>query len=141
MDPITAVAFLATVVQLIDLTSKVVRYFNDIKDAPEDRAKLAREATGLLALLTDLRYQMEEKNTSTSLWFADLRSLGKEGGLLMEFKRAMAQIADKLAPATGAVKTKKALLWTLDKKDIDAILPRIERLKTLVGLALQKDHS
>lgn len=142
MDSITATAFPAAVVQLIAVTSKVVGYFNNVKDAPKDRAKLAREVTGLLALLTDLRYQMEENDASTSLWFAGLRwSLGEEGGLLMEFKRAMEQIADKLAPATGAVKTKKALRWTLDKKDIDAILSRVEQLKTLVGLALQKDHS
>ena len=136
-----AVGFVAAVVQLIGVTSKVVNYFNDVKDAPKDRAKLAREAAGLLALFTDLRYRAEETD-ATDPWFTGLRALGGEGGLLMEFQRAMEDIADKLAPAatTSVASLKRVLRWTLDKKEIDVILSRIERLKTLVGLALQKDH-
>lgn len=139
MDPVTVVGFLVAVVQLIDVTSKVVTYFNDVKDAPKERAKLAREATGLLALFTDLRYRMEE-TASTDPWFSGLQSLGGEGGPLMEFKSAMEDIADKLAPPTRVVNLRRVLSWTLDKKEIGAILSKIERLKTLVGLALQKDH-
>ena len=137
MDPITVVGFLAAVVQLIDVTSKVVNYFNGVKNAPKDRAKLAREATGLLLLFTDLRCRVEEVTSSTDSWFTGLHSLGAAGGPLMEFKIAMEDVADKPAPATSL---KRALCWTLDKKEVDAILSKIERLKTLVGLALQKDH-
>ena len=133
------VAFVATVVQLIDVTSKFIIYFNDVKDAPKDRAKLAREASGLLALLTDLRYRVED-TTSTDLWFAGLRSLGGQRGPLMEFKCALEHIADKLAPASNAVNVMRVFRWTLEKKEIDAILSKIERLKTLIGLALQKDN-
>lgn len=139
MDPITVVGFVAAIVQLIDVTSKVVNYFNDIKDAPKDRAKLSREAGGLLALLIDLRYRVEE-TTSTNPWFAGLRSLGGERGPLMDFKHAMEEIADKLVPTTGVKNLKRALRWKFDKKEIEAILSKIERLKTLIGLALQKDH-
>lgn len=84
MDPITVIGFLTAVVQLIDVTSKVVSYFNSVKDAPKDQAKLVREATELLALFADLRYRVEETN-STVPWFNGLRSLGEEGGPLMEF--------------------------------------------------------
>lgn len=136
MDPVTVVGLLAAVVQLIDVTSEVVKYFNDVKDAPKDRAKLAREAVGLLALFMDLRYRIEE-TTSTDPWFTGLRSLGGERGPLMEFKSAMEKIADKLAPTSSVM---RALRWTLDKRETDAILSKIERLKTLIGLALQKDH-
>ena len=139
MDPITVAGFLAAVVQLIDVTSKVVNYFNGVKNAPKDRARLAREVTGLLLLFTDLRCRVEEVTTSTDSWFTGLRSLGEERGPLMEFKNAMEDIADKLAPAT-TMNLGRALRWTLDKKEIDAILSKIERLKALVGLALQKDH-
>lgn len=121
-----AVSFLAVVIQLIDMNSKVVSYFNDMKDAPKDRAKLARMATGLLALLIDLRCQAEEENTSTSPCFAGLRLLGEKRGPLTEIKCVMEQIADRLAPARGAAKIKKALRWTLDKKEIDVTLSRIE---------------
>lgn len=139
MDPVTIVGFVAALVQLIDVTSKVVTYCNDVKNAPKDRAKLSREASGLLALFIDLRYRVEE-TTSTQPWFTGLQSLGKEGGPLMEFKTAMEDIADKLTPGKGVMKIKKVLCWTLDKKEIEAILSKIERLKTLIGLALLEDH-
>ena len=140
MEPISVASFLAVVVQLIDVTSKVVNYFNDVKDAPKDRAKLAREAAGLLLLFTDLRCRVEE-TTSTDPWFTGLRSLGgEEGPALIGFKCALEDIANKLAPATSIVNLRRVLSWTLDKKEIDAILSKIERLKTLIGLALQKDH-
>lgn len=41
-----------------------------------------------------------EETTLTDPWFTDLRSLGEEGGPLMEFKSAIGAIADKLAPAS-----------------------------------------
>ena len=140
IDPISVLGFVAAVVQLIDVTSKAVNYFNDVKNAPKDRAKLAREATYLLSLLTELRYRMEE-TTSTDPWFTGLRSLGGEGGPLMELKSALEVIADKLIPTTSSVNLGRVVLcWSLDKKEIAAILSKIKRLKTLVGLALQEDH-
>ena len=60
IDLVTAAGFVSVVVQLIDVTSKTVRYLNEVKDAPKDRAKLARETTGLLSLFTDLGYQVED---------------------------------------------------------------------------------
>lgn len=65
---------------------KVVSYFNEVKNAPEDRAKLVREATGLLALFTDLRYRVEEVTTSMDPWITGLRSLGRQEGAFNEIK-------------------------------------------------------
>lgn len=140
MDPITVVGFVAAIVQLIDTTSKVINYFNTMKNAPKDRAKLVREAYSLLALLADLRYQVEENNSSTNSWFTGLQSLGEKGGLLMQFKNAMEDIANMLAPTTDFARLRRVVRWTSDKREIDAILSKIERLKSLISLALQKDH-
>lgn len=140
MDPVTAVGLVAAVVQLIDVTSKVIAYVNNIKDAPKDRANLSREAASLLTLLIDLRSRAEEATTSASPWFSGLQSLGGEGGLLVDLHNALEKIADKLVPTTGVKNLKRALCWTFEKKEIDAILSKIERLKTLIGLALQKDQ-
>jgi hypothetical protein len=64
MDPVTVIGLVAGIVQLIDTTTKAIKYINDVKDAPRDRARLAREATSLLALLTDLRYRLEESKST-----------------------------------------------------------------------------
>ena len=139
MDPMTVVGFVAALVQLVDATSKAIKYVNDIKDAPKDRARLAREATNLLSLFTDLRYRVEEVDTNDP-WFTGLRSLAGEGGPLHDFKIVMEDLTDSLQLGTGVQKLRKALYWTLDKKKSDAILSRIERLKVFISLALQKDH-
>lgn len=136
MDPITVGSFLAEVVQVIDVTSKVVYYLNNVKDAPIDQAMLMREAISLLALFADLRYRVEE-TISTDPWFT---SLGGDEGPLMEFAKAMEAIVNGLTQATWVVNHGRVLRWTLNKKEIDAILSRIERMKTVVGLALQKNH-
>jgi hypothetical protein len=139
MDPITAVGLAASIVQLIDATTKAIKYLNGVKDAPKERATLAREGSSLLALFIDLRYRVEEAK-STDTWFTGVRSLTGEGGPLGQFKDIMEELAKKLKPEAGIKKFGKALIWTLDKNEISNILSKIERLKTLVTLALQKDH-
>jgi hypothetical protein len=139
MDPITTVGLAASIVQLIDATTIAIKYLNDVTDAPKDRATLAREGSNLLPLLIDLRYRVEEAD-STDPWFAGVRWLGVEKGPLNQFKDALEKLARKLKPETGIKKFGKALIWTLDKNEISNILSKIERLKTLLSLALQKDH-
>jgi hypothetical protein len=139
MDPITAVGLAASIIQLINATTKAIKCLNDVKDALKDRAMLAREASSLLALLTDLRYRLEEAK-STDPWFTGVRSLGTEGGPLDQFKESMEKLARKLKPGSGMKKLGKSLFWTLDRDDINSVLAKIERLKTLVSLALQNDQ-
>ena len=142
MDPVTAIGLLASIVQLIDVTLKTVKYLNEVKDAPKEQAKFAREATSLLSLFTDLRYRVEEsqETASSDTWFSGLKSLGRQGGPLDDFKFTMEELADKLKPAQGMKKIEKALCWTIEKKEIEAILLKIERLKSLINYALQNDH-
>lgn len=114
MDPVTAIGLVASVIQLIDVTVQTIKYLNDIKEAPKDRGRLARETTNLLALLTDLRYRVEEAK-SAEPWFTSVRALGIEGGLLSQFHETMETLAGKLKPERGLKKLEKALVWTLEK--------------------------
>lgn len=139
MDPVTAVGLVASIIQLIDATVTAIKYLNDVKDAPKDRSKLALEATSLLVLLTDLRYKVEEVR-ATDPWLTAVGSLGVEKGPLEQFRDAMETLIRKLKPSTGMRRLGIGLLWSLDKKEIDDILSKIDRLKSLIGLALQSDH-
>src|SRR5215471_8670473 len=136
MDPVTATGLVASIIQVINTTTAVTRYLNDVKDAPKARAELARETANLLALLTNMRYKAEEKKT-TDPWFTGIRSLGAEKGPLEQFNRAMEELAKKLKPETGT-NFGGRLIWTLHKKECINILSKTERLKTLIGLALQE---
>ena len=57
-----------------------------------------------------------------------------------QFNEAIEELTRKLKPESGVKKFGKALLWTLDKNEINNILSKIERLKSRVGLALQEDQ-
>ena len=62
MDPISAISLIASLAQPIDVTSKTLRYLNNVKNAPKSRAQVAQEASLLLALLISLRYRLEDSD-------------------------------------------------------------------------------
>jgi hypothetical protein len=138
MDPLSLTVGIAA---LIGTTTKVLGYINDVKTASKERAKLASEATNLLALLTSMRYKVEEVEQEKNTWYDSIRSLlGGTNGPLDQFRSILEELAGKLAPATSLKKFGRTLIWTLDKKECIDILDKIERLKTLIGLALHEDH-
>ena len=127
----------ASIAALLDLTGKVLSYLNNVKEAGAERTKCATEAATLYALLTTLKYRIEAN--SGDPWFTAIRSLGTENGPLDQFKAAIELLASKLKPEGGIKKIGHALTWTFDKAEINGILSRIERLKSLVNLALAND--
>ena len=138
MDPITTVGLVASIAQIIGAITKVLRYLNDVKNAPKARAQVAQEASLLLALLTSLRYRLEDTD-SKDLWVQGVMTLGMASGPLDQFREALEALAGKLQ-SSGTVKSVgKALLWHFEKKEVDEFLNRMERLKSFISLALQGD--
>jgi hypothetical protein len=139
MDPLSLTVSIAA---LIGTTAQILVYLNSVKTASKERAKLALEATNLMALLTSMRYKAEEAEQEKNVWYNSVRSLlGGANGPLDQFRSALEELAGKLDPATGLKKISRTLIWTLDKKECIDILAKIERLKTLIGLASQEDLS
>ncbi len=135
MDPLSMTASISAILQL---AGTVLNYLNDVKDASKDRARIATEASNVYSLLTTLRYRVEEARSGDP-WFIAVRTLGVGNGPLDHFKVGLEQLAAKLGPANGLRKVGKMLTWKFDKTEIDGILFRIERMKTLIGLALTND--
>jgi len=97
-------------VALRRLSSAIIGYINDIKDSSSDRAKCAIEASNLYALLTSVRYRVEEA-APTDPWFVQVRTLGTQGGALDQFKDALGLLAGRLSQSAGTIsKVKTALL-------------------------------
>jgi hypothetical protein len=138
MDPITAVGLIASIAQIIDATTKVLRYLNDVKNAPKARAQVAQEASLLLALLTSLRYRLEDTNAKDP-WVQGVMTLGMASGPLDQFREALEALAGKLQSSGTAKSVGKALSWYFEKKEVDEFLNRMERLKSFIALALQGD--
>lgn len=135
MDPLSFTASIAAVLQL---TGTVLSYLNDVNNASKDRAKIAIEASIVYSLFTALKYRLEEADP-TDPWYRGVRSLGVDDGPLDQFKTALELLASKLAPGNNFKKFGRTLMWTFTKQEVADILSKIERLKTLVNLALAND--
>ena len=135
MDPVTVLGLVASIVQLIDATSKVIKYINEVKDTPKERETLAQEAANLMPLLMTLK---QRASSSDESWFSAVRLLGVPEGPVPQLQTAMEQMGTTLK------KRRKRrggdLLWPSDEKECIVILSKIERMKSLIALALQDDH-
>lgn len=138
MDPVTAVGLAASIAQLITVTTTIIQYLSSIKNAPKDRAQLIREASSLLAVLTDLNYTLEGADTIES-WLGTVYSQGLKE-VLDQLHRSLAGLAEKLEPEHGIKKLGRRLVSTLDKNEILDTLAKMERVKSLAGLALHRDR-
>lgn len=134
MDPLSLTVSITALLEVIGI---IIGYLNDVRDASEDRFKFAMELYGLNNLLTVLRNRV--KDATGDSWFATVRALGVENGPLDQFRSNIVRLASKLEPVDGIEKVKRALTWKFDKTEIVDILSRIERIKTLVSLALEND--
>jgi hypothetical protein len=136
MDPLSATA---SIIAVLQLSSKILGYLNDVKDASKERAKCAMEASNLHSLLTSLRFCFEEGSTNTR-WNTAVRALAVENGPLDQFNQALELLQNNMTDGSKTKKAVKELVWKFKKEEIASILERIERLKTLVEIALQIDH-
>jgi hypothetical protein len=136
MDPLSAIA---SIIAILQLSGKVLTYLNDVKDASQDRARCAIEASNLHSLLFNLRFPLEEGVLDQS-WYTAVRALAVENGPFDQFKEALEMLQARMTDRGRLVKVGKALTWNFKKEEITRILTRIERLKSLVEIALHTDH-
>lgn len=136
MDPLSITA---SVIAILELSSKVLGYLHAVKDAPKDREHCAVEVANLHSLLTNLRFRLEGGD-SRSLWYTAVRALAIENGPLDQFKQALGELQSKIIGGDKLGKAGKALIWKFKKEEIASMLGRMERLKSLIEIALQMDH-
>jgi hypothetical protein len=137
MDPLSLAIGITA---LLGTTAQVVQYLNDVRSASIEKRTLASEAASLLVLLTDLKYRAEEAQQTQDPWYNGVRMLEGEGGPLEQFKASLEGLAAKLEPVSRIRKAGKSLLWTFDRTEIANFLTKIERFKTLINIALNKDQ-
>ena len=155
-DPLSITSGLVAILQL---ASTVVQYLNAVIDASDERQQLILEL-GMrfeissrwnanvgytLGSITGFLYLLKESADTSSqsdLPSAALNSLCSPHGPLFQLKEALQELAAKLRPANGKLKKAgKALRWPFQKSEVHSILSRIERQKTMFGLALQNDNN
>ncbi|KAJ9602544.1 hypothetical protein H2200_013087 [Cladophialophora chaetospira] len=131
MDPIS---FGTSLIAVLELTVTLMKYVNDVRNAPKERAQLAREASNVYALLTSLRFRVEDAKGDDP-WFSQIKLLASENGALSQFRTILEKLVTRLDPSSKL----KDLLWKFNKPEIEEALAQIERLKSLINLALAND--
>lgn len=129
----------ASIIAVLQLTGEVIKYLNDVKDAPKECQQCMTEASNLQSLLINLLYHLDQRKTGNA-WYTTVQALNVENGPLDQYKQALEQLRSKVEVQDGIQKIKRRLLWRFSKDEAASILARMERLKSLASAALGMDH-
>ena len=135
MDP---TSMTASIVAILQLTTTLTGYINDVKKATKEQARIAVEASNLYGLLTSLRYRVEEAR-SDEPWYNQVKLLAMKDGPLDQFKDTLEKMVERIPTSRKRDQVKSILTWTLTKTEVDNALARMERLKSLISCALNND--
>jgi len=135
MDPLSVTA---SIIAILQLTTALTAYLNDVKHATAEQRKVAVEASNLYGLLTTLRYRVEDARTDDE-WFNQVKLLGMANGPLDQFKHILEQIVGNVTASGMRERVKSTVTWRWTKTEVKEALQQMERLKTLVNIALTND--
>ena len=141
MDPITAIGAGASVLQLVGVAGKAIKYLNEIKNAPRQRFRLSQELNSLYGILIELQSREDEANArEDDEWLKGFRSLTVKLGPIEQLESALESIVNKAKPVSKLKNIGKALVWPFTIKEVEEILKQIERQKSTITFALQGDQ-
>ncbi|KIX08660.1 uncharacterized protein Z518_03317 [Rhinocladiella mackenziei CBS 650.93] len=135
MDPLSLAA---SIVAVLQLTSTLTSYINEVRNATAEQAKVAVEASNLYGLLTTLRFRVQEAR-SDDPWFNQVKLLGSKNGPLDQFKDTLEIMVNEVLSFRKRDQIKSALSWKFTKKEVGNAVARMERLKSLISCALTND--
>lgn len=148
------ISLAASIVAVLQLTSSVVRYINDVNDGQEERLRLRNEissAYGPLQMLHDRIADEEERAAeyqekgTRSVWLSSVMALAAKRGPLEQYKdvlEALQREKDRfMDPSKRRFNvTMKQLTWPFKRTDIQGYIKVVERQKMMFLLALQNDN-
>ncbi|KAJ7591920.1 ankyrin repeat-containing domain protein [Mycena floridula] len=135
------VSFTASIIALAQGAQAIFEYIKDVRDGPSTRTELLTSLAPLSNLLSLLQVQFQS-TTQNPPWTNAVILLGQQDGPFVQLSVIIEKIHNKLEDSSGGQSKKlfKTLTWSLDKSDVTELLVRVERVKSLVMLAIQNDH-
>jgi hypothetical protein len=128
MDPLSMTA---SIIAVLQITSELTSYINNVRKATAEQAKVAIEASNLFSLLTSLRFRVEGAR-SDDPWFNQVKMLGTENGPLDQLRDSLEEIVKTISSSRKRGQIKSALMWKFTKSQVEDALIRIERLKSFI---------
>jgi len=139
-----AIGLTASIIAILELSGKAIKYLQSVKDAREDRRRLLNEVVNAASLLSLLKIRLEaheDPRNDPSSPLEALSLLMVEDGPLYHFQSLLAHLVSKLQPGDAkGIKKLKELLWPFRQAEYKEIIDSLERYKTCFLLAIQNDH-
>lgn len=137
MDPLSVIGALAAIVQL---STTVGSYIKTTKDATSDRKKLLSEVNATSSLCQTLVDYVELTDQDDfEPWTATFATLAVPDGPLMQFRKVLLLLEERLTASKLRSKLIKTLTWPFSKPEVLEIMASIERQKLLFNIALSND--
>ncbi|KAF2994954.1 hypothetical protein E8E13_002610 [Curvularia kusanoi] len=128
-----------SIIAILVSSEKILEHLRDMNDASADRDEYYKEISKLQKLLLILRRRLEDDSPSRE-WGSAVRALVIEDALLNRFKQDWARLSE-LTDHDRRKGAGKALVWKFKKAKVAETLGRMERLKVLLEITLEMDHS
>jgi hypothetical protein len=129
------VGLAASITALLQLTKGVLGYINETYNASNNRKRFSDEIESTQHLLEQLSLKSEEAK-----WADTMKVLATPQGPLNQLESTLKGLEKRLKPSDGRLKTLgKTLKWPFDQKEVEAMITSLERSKSLLVLALQRD--
>ena len=98
----------ASIIAILQLTTKLTDYINDVRNATTEQVKVAVEASSLYGLLTSLRFRVEAAR-SDDPWFNQVKMLGIHDGPLDQFKDILKRMVEHISSSRKRDQIKSVL--------------------------------
>jgi Cdc6-like AAA superfamily ATPase len=132
MDPLSTTA---SVIAVLQLSSKVVKYINSAAGASKERKRLREELRACESILQQLKDDADDSEEGKA-WAETIKALESPGAPLGRLWVALCKVEAKLQPKEGIKKVLAELKWPFNEQEIKEIFATIEREKSLLELAL-----
>jgi hypothetical protein len=129
----------ASIIAVVQIAGSVITYLSDVQDAPKECGQCLIEVSNSNTLLLKLRDRLAEPS-SAEAWYSEVQGLTDKDSPLEQYKLALQHLRAKVEPTNKMRKLANRLTWSFIKVEVASIVARMERLKTLVSIALEMDH-
>jgi hypothetical protein len=125
----------ASVIAVLQLSSKVVEYVGKVKDASEDRKRLRNEIQACKRFLQEIKDDADDSQGGDG-WADTIKTLERPDGPLPRLQSALIQVETRLRKGDTF---RGSLKWPFQERDVTKIIEAIDREKSLLALASSRD--
>jgi hypothetical protein len=135
MDPLSITS---GIIAILQLSKKFISYLRETEGAHKELGRVYEEAKNLVILLHELKDVVAGQDTYEP-WLRTTSGLAARNGPLDQYKKSLEILVPKIT-GRGLRKVGQVFAWNFNKEEIMALLSQIERIKSLVQVALELDH-